>query len=40
MHGGKSPGRPVMHGRYTRAAIERWIEVERYGDHVLMEQSV
>ena len=23
MHGGKSTGRPVIHGRYTQAAIER-----------------
>jgi hypothetical protein len=23
MHGGKSPGRPVIHGRYTKATIER-----------------
>ena len=23
MHGGKSPGRPVIHGRYMRATIER-----------------
>ena len=23
MHGGKSPGRPVIHGRYTQAALAR-----------------
>ena len=32
MHGGASPGRPIIHGRYTKAAMEqkrKWLETLR-----------
>lgn len=32
MHGGKSTGRTLVHGRYTKAALEQrtqWLAVER-----------
>lgn len=32
MHGGKSTGRPTIHGRYTKAALAQragWLAVER-----------
>jgi hypothetical protein len=29
MHGGNSPGRPIIHGRYTQAALARKREWRR-----------
>jgi hypothetical protein len=29
MHGGKSPGRPVINGRYTREAVEEMAKMRK-----------